>query len=476
MFHKLSKFFLFASVFSVVVVLPSTFFPFIGGKYYFFRFCIELALAFFLLYWAFEDKLDSARKRLKEVYRHPLFIAVSIFVLFYLLASLFAHSPSAAFWSNYERGEGGFQMIHYYLFFLLALLVFKEKKDWVNLLKLSIASAVLVIAYGFLADQGIVSKFISSYAQGTPPTGFWNRLISGRFQGSLGNPAYVAPYLMFSIFYAIYLFFNSKEKVLKYSLIISTILFLFFFYLSRTRGGLIGLAVAVLISLSWLFFKSSGSLKRITTYILVVVVAAGLFVSWVSFSVVPHCAKSTCSSFEQSLANNRLLNFNFGEQTFKTRFWTWGSAWEGFKERPILGWGQENFSTVFDRHFNPSHYVPGTNSETWFDRGHSVVFDYLAETGALGFLSYLGMFLVFYWQFLRKKIIPLDLSLADSESNLELEKKKNLSILSSSLVLAIPAGYFIQGLALFDVLPIYINLFLLFSFATFLFIENERAK
>ena len=53
MFLKLSKFFLYASVFSVVVVMPSTFFPFIGGKYYFFRTAIELALISLMLWWAF---------------------------------------------------------------------------------------------------------------------------------------------------------------------------------------------------------------------------------------------------------------------------------------------------------------------------------------------------------------------------------------------------------------------------------------
>lgn len=469
MLLKLSKFFLYASVFSVVVVLPSTFFPFIGGKYYFLRICVELALIFFLLYWAFEDKADSARKRLREIYRHPLFITVSLFVLFYLLASLFAYDAPSAFWSNYERGEGGFQMIHYYLFFLLLLLAFKEKKEWINLFKLSVISAILVVFYGVLADQGIISSFISSYAQGNPPDGFWNRLTTGRFQGSLGNPAYVAPYLMFAVFYSLYIFFNSKEKILKYGLIASSVFFLFFFYLSQTRGGVVGLGIALLLALIWLFFKTSGQTKKIVSYILLVVFAGGLFVSWVSFSLVPKCSESACSSFEKSLTGNRLFNFNFGEQTFKTRFWTWGSAWAGFKERPILGWGQENFSTVFDRHFNTNHYTPGINSETWFDRAHSVVFDYLSETGTLGFLSYFGMFVVLFWQFFKKRARNLNLSLESSAHN-------SAPAFSSALILAIPAGYLFQGFALFDVLPIYINLFLFLSFATFLFLENESRE
>ena len=119
MFLKLSKFFIYLSVFSVVIVLTSTFFPFIGGKYYFFRVCVELALIFFLLFWAFEAQGREILDRFRKISREPLFIATSLFVLFYLLASIFAYNSHAAFWSNYERGEGGFQMFHYYIFFVL---------------------------------------------------------------------------------------------------------------------------------------------------------------------------------------------------------------------------------------------------------------------------------------------------------------------------------------------------------------------
>ena len=51
--------------------------------------------------------------------------------------------------------------------------------------------------------------------------------------------------------------------------------------------------------------------------------------------------------------------------------------------------------------------MPGENNETWFDRAHSVYFDYLSETGILGFLSYLGMFFMFYWEFFKRSRISM---------------------------------------------------------------------
>ena len=73
MFLRISKSFLYLSLFSVVVVLASTFFPFIGGKYYFFRVAVELALIFFFLWWAFQASEGEVEKRLKEVTSQPLF-------------------------------------------------------------------------------------------------------------------------------------------------------------------------------------------------------------------------------------------------------------------------------------------------------------------------------------------------------------------------------------------------------------------
>src|SRR5437870_4462802 len=116
MLLNVSKFFLYVSVFAVLIVMTAIFFPFIGGKDYFFRIAIELSLIFFLLWWAFEAREGVVLRRLKQLVREPLFVAVTVFAAMFLLATAFAYDSHAAFWSNYERGEGGFQMLHYYGF------------------------------------------------------------------------------------------------------------------------------------------------------------------------------------------------------------------------------------------------------------------------------------------------------------------------------------------------------------------------
>lgn len=449
MLLKFSKFSLLASVFAVVVVLPSAFFPFIGGKDYFFRVAVETALVFYVLWWAFQAPPGEALSRLREVIKKPLFIAVSIFVLVFLLASLLAYDSHAGFWSNYERGEGGFQMLHYYAFFILLTLTFKSKEDWRRLFGASLIAAVLMILYGVFANLGWATNFIGPYQGNIPPT-WWQKLVGTRFQGSLGNPAYVAPYLMFSMFYAAYLWatgnYRKTRNILFYGL--TTVFLLFFFIISKTRGAFLGFSVSVLVLLIFLIIRSSSKVKKAAIIALLVLVTAGGAAFYYRNS-----------DFIIQSPVGRLLDFNIlATNSFKTRLWTWGSAWQGFLERPILGWGPENFSSVFDKYFDPRHFVPGKQTETWFDRAHNVFLDYLAETGISGFLSYLAVFAVFFYE------------LAGYIRN----KNNSKLILINALMFALPIGYLIQGLAIFDVLPTYMNLFLFFAFSVYLYSKEKE--
>jgi O-antigen ligase len=450
-FERIAKWYLYISAFSIVIVMNSIFFPFIGGKDFFFRFVVELALSCMVLWWAFEAKKGDAKKRICALFRKPLVIAVTAFAAIFELAVIFSYDFQAAFWSNYERGEGGFQMLHYYLFFLLLVLIFTNEKDWKNLFRFSLVSAGGMILYG-IAGNFSQPGFIGPYAGTTPPTGWWHQLVDGRFEGTLGNPAYVDPYLMFSMFFTAYLWISSKLagkltalKSWGYAALLAV--FLFFFVLGQTRGAFLGLIAGAFVLVLYLIFSSKGKTRKWGAVALGVFIILGLGLYAVRNS-----------SFVQNLPEGRLLQISLSDSTAQTRFWVWGEAWQGFLERPVLGWGPENFTPVFDKFFNPNFYVPGQNTETWFDRAHSVFFDYLSETGALGLLSYLAIFVVLYWEFFRSA------------------HKHAVSQLQKGLIMALPIAYLVQGIAIFDVFPMYISLFTFFGFASYYFSAHKKAQ
>jgi tetratricopeptide (TPR) repeat protein len=144
----------------------------------------------------------------------------------------------------------------------------------------------------------------------------------------------------------------------------------------------LGLIVGVVVTaLYWLLFTKD--YPRVRTY------AKGTLITLAVIVLGFFAIKNTDFAKTHPVLS-RFTSISFQETTVKSRFMVWNMAWEGFKERPILGWGQENFNYVFNKHYNPDMF----NQEPWFDRTHSVVFDWLVAGGALGLLSYLSILVV----------------------------------------------------------------------------------
>jgi hypothetical protein len=172
--------------------------------------------------------------------------------------------------------------------------------------------------------------------------------------------------------------------------------------------------------------------------------------------------------------NNRILKrvatISLSEGTVGNRLVTWQMAWQGFKEKPILGWGQENFYQVFNKYYTTENFEP------WFDRSHNVFFDRLITGGIVGLVSYLSLlFLPFYflWHYYysRKK---------EEFSAYEKETSKYFMPIIFSLIFV---AYFIQNLFVFESLVVYIPLFLILAFVSrygpeyqFDFLSNENFK
>lgn len=439
--NRLSYIFLALSFLSVVFISSDTIFPFIGVKAYWFRLCVSLALIAFLGWVGFQSSSEEVRRLFKQTFSSPLVLAVTIFAAIFILASVFAYDPLAAFWSNFERGEGGLQMIYYYLFFLLLVLVGRDEKIWRLFLWTMLAAAVFVIGYGFWGNLSA------------------GGLLSNRFAGSLGNPAYLGSYLLFSLFFAGFLIFNGKTvRWQRFLLSGLSFLFLLFILLTQTRGAFLGLIVGLVAFLLFAVFQKSVHRRLFLTAVIVLIIS---FSSAVYFRQSP--------AIKDLPVVGRLFRISVFDRSVQSRLWVWQTAYEGFKERPLLGWGPENFTKVFNNHFDVRHFVPAETSDTWYDRAHNVIFDYLAETGIFGTLSYLGIFAAFYWQFrgstsqilnqIRKEVEP---------------RKVNSQALEFALLFAFPIAYLTQGIILFEILPVYLSFFFFLAFSAYKFQKIKK--
>jgi tetratricopeptide (TPR) repeat protein len=82
----------------------------------------------------------------------------------------------------------------------------------------------------------------------------------------------------------------------------------------------------------------------------------------------------------------------------------WGIGLRALQERPLLGWGPENFIIPYGKYYNANLF----GNEPWFDRTHNMFIEWLVAAGITGFLSYLSIFgatIFILWKLYSKKLL-----------------------------------------------------------------------
>jgi len=405
-------------------IARSLYFPYITGRNFGFRILVEVALAL----WIGLMVLDKSYRPRRSL----LLWVLIIFTAIVGLADLFGVNPYHSFWSSYERMEGYLMIVHLLAYFLILTSVFRTKKDWFILGNIFVIAGVLVGGYGVLQILGIKEAI-----QGGDV----------RIDGTIGNPTYLAVYLLLVLALTAILFFNARKRWLKYCYG-AVILFSFLIiYFTASRGVALALLIGMplFLVLYLIFFRGVNGAERVYKKIALAILAA-LILLPIGFWLV-----KDARFIEESNVLSRFASISFDETTIRSRFTIWNMSWQGVKDRPLLGWGQENYIHVFSKYFNPRLY----DQEPWFDRAHNIVFDWLVNAGLLGFIAYLSIFVAFYLSL--KEILKRNVIL----------KKEGL------ILLVLPIAYFIQNIFVFDNFNTYVLFFAILGYVSFLGREQD---
>ena len=182
-------------------------------------------------------------------------------------------------------------------------------------------------------------------------------------------------------------------------------------------------------------------------------IAAAAIVAVLVVGGVAFLAIRSTPAFEPIAESNvmlqRLASAGLEDHSIQGRIHSVAAGLQGFAARPILGWGPENYHVLFGR------YVSQENpSLEKFDQAHSKPVEELATKGALGFLSYMAIWVVMFWVVLKRARRE---SAADQTLTL---------VIGASLV-----GYFVQNLFLFDTATMLLQFVMLAAFVAW--IETE---
>ncbi len=440
---------IYLTLFVPLIVSESLFFPYITGKAHVFRLLVEIATIAYLVL-VVRDRAFLPRKSV-------LLWSALAFTAVLALATAFAESPYKSFWSNYERMEGFVTILHLFALFIIASAVIRGRQMWINLFHTSLIASALIGIGGFMD--------------------YWNKGARGisntdtlRIAGTLGNSSYLGVYALLHMYIAGFLTagFLRLKKIsyypFQFSLYIIAIIFNgVVLFNTGTRGSFVGLVAGMFVLAFILAFdKQHKVYRKVGLGVLIAVMVVVGFLG--TFKNSEFIKKSDLLARFSSLVTLDIKGVF--EKQGQSRTLLWGMAWQGVKEKPLLGWGQDNFGYVFAKYYDPKMY----GQEQWFDRTHNVLFDWLIAGGVLGLLGYLSLFAAALLMLWRR---PKGTSTANASNGASLAGADNQdgewSFAEKATMTALFVAYFVHNLFVFDNLTSYILFFIIIAYI------NERA-
>lgn len=369
---------LYAVLLTPFLVAQTYIFPLVTLKTFVFQALIEVLMAMWVVLCV------------AGVLRRPRFTRLAkfatAFFLILIISALLGVDPVRSFWSTQERAVGLIFFAHIGAFVLM-LWSAREHLQWERYIGVSVAVATVVCVYAFI--QPYVPQLFYEPSVGRP----------GSF---LGNPSFLAGYLLFHLYFALWLSMR-KFRAAKYewgTLVAATIPLIFgTIFLTQTRGAILGLAASFVALAVWaavagrtIRVRSRLTLRHIGAAVLVglLLVAATFFFTRSApvWQLIPGVGRLTDLSLASSDIQPRLIALRI--------------SWDAFLERPVLGFGYENFKYAFDARYDPELLRHGF-SETYFDKPHNIALEYLVTTGVAGLLAYITFFVVLSFALYRSR-------------------------------------------------------------------------
>lgn len=403
-----------------LLYVSGMYYPFVVPKVVYFRTLVEFSVALLVIY-AIYRRNDINFKILKNkvTWLPAVFLGVSY------VSSYFGVDFYHSFWSSFERMDGLFTLTHMVAYFYLLLFVFREK-DW----KL------------FFTANAIIGFLVALYAVGQHFGFAWFLdKADPRVKGTIGNPAFLASYLAITAFFVFDFARKAKTTSVKYWWYFALFIHALAIIWSQTRGIFVAIFVATAGLLA--LFLVTAREKKLKTW------AIGGIIAIIVSSALVYTYRQ-----EVALANipmlSRVASISTSDSTTQSRLFVWGKALNASLERPILGYGNENFGYVYNKFYDPQKI-----GEEWFDRSHNVYIDELIHGGVIGLGIYLAILaFMFYalWQYRTK----------DQEK----------ALLFGTLLLV----YTIQNFFVFDTINSSFLFWALFAFIIYLKISEEEGS
>lgn len=297
--------------------------------------------------------------------------AVLVFTLSWVISTYVGTDVHRSLWDGHERMLGLFTFAHYVIFFFILSATVRSVKDWRSLAWVFLGVGLMVMIVAFI--QRFDPFFL--YNNG-----------GSRVSGTLGNPIYLGAFAFFIACLGTWLAVSAEkrqkwERIFAYG---SVLLGLVGIVFSESRGPFLGfLATIVVYAMVYAVATKQKWAKQ---------AVLGLVGAVVLFSGLVYVYRDTNFIINMPIIGRLATVADSGSLATNTRVMAWAIAIEGWQDKPLFGWGPNNYLYVFNAHYRPEFLEKGGWGETWFDNAHNVILNTLAVQGIFGLISYLSIF------------------------------------------------------------------------------------
>ncbi|GAB4560862.1 MAG: hypothetical protein Kow0047_07780 [Anaerolineae bacterium] len=366
------------------------------------------------------------RERARAAIHTPLVLPTILLAAAYLVSTALSVTPRISFWGSYQRGQGTLTTLCYIALFAMILGHLRTRRQLQRVAFTIILTSVPISLYGIWQHL----------AQDPLP---WGGNVVVRVSANMGNPIFVAAYLIMAFFVTLHQFslaltrtWDEEQGTATDAILGGALLFILaiqvltgIFY-SQSRGPFLGwLAGLYIFALLTLIVLARWQPARRTLSPLVQRALAWLWATPIilallvgGFLILFNLPNSPLAGLRQEVGLGRLgtiLDMESGTNRVRTLIWQGVIEMlgphppltypDGHTDalnalRPLVGYGPESMWVAFNP-FYPPELAQHEARMASPDRSHNETYDALVMTGIFGFLAYFALFTSIFYYSLR---------------------------------------------------------------------------
>lgn len=313
--------------------------------------------------------------------KSPITLSLLVFLVILVISGFFGVDVHTSFWSRMTRMSGIFYFIHIGVFYLFLTMLFTALDKRLTFIKTFLVSAAVFSVGALLSNDGLGLIFV-----GKPWDGF-----------TFGNSSFAAMYVYAAFTLSLYYVYAEIPARRWWHWLLPLLFVINPFFINKNVwlgkvnvfqdpltvvGGAQASAMTAVVTVLGLLVvygisrMKSVKLRRQFVFGLAALGIIVLAVAIRSFTVP-----------------GGFLNEAYLSQETPARPIVWELSRKAMDERPVWGWGTDNFDRGFEKFYDNRLLEKKNGAEPWFDRAHNILIDQRVESGMLGLIAYILVYI-----------------------------------------------------------------------------------